>query len=222
MTLLAYSPPQSPYLDIIYRDEAIVVVNKPSGLLSVPGKAPQHYDSLWSRLVRVFPTIRIIHRLDMATSGLLVFALHKTAQANLQRQFERRVVDKKYRAHVWGDLPAAAGSIQIAMRCDWPNRPRQMVDPVLGRPAHTNYRVLVAATTSGRCFSEVELEPYTGRSHQLRVHMQWLGNPLLGDKFYAHDAAYHASERLLLHAEHLAFFHPTTNERMAFNAPVPF
>lgn len=222
MTLIAYSPPLSPYLELVYQDDAVVVVNKPSGLLSVPGKAPEHRDSLWSRLHCVLPTIRIVHRLDMATSGLLVFALSKPAQANLQRQFERRVVKKAYRARVWGELPAATGSVQIALRCDWPNRPRQMVDPVLGKPATTNYRVLASARALAKPFSDVELEPYTGRSHQLRVHMQWLGNPILGDKFYAHDEAFNASDRLLLHAQSLAFYHPLNNEWLEFNAPTPF
>ncbi|PTB88056.1 RNA pseudouridine synthase [Pseudidiomarina aestuarii] len=222
MTLVAYSPPQTPYLEILYQDDAIVVVNKPSGLLSVPGKAKEHYDSLWSRLHYVLPTIRIVHRLDMATSGLLVFALTKPSQAHLQRQFERRSVKKAYRARVWGDLPAESGSVTIPLRCDWPNRPRQMVDPVLGKPATTNYRILASTKTLSKPYSDVELEPYTGRSHQLRVHMQWLGHPILGDKFYAHDEAYHASDRLLLHAESLAFYHPIRNDWLAFNAPVPF
>ncbi|HET8817180.1 MAG TPA: pseudouridine synthase [Pseudidiomarina sp.] len=222
MTLVAYSPPLSPYLNLVYQDDAIVVVNKLHGLLSVPGKAAEHYDSLWSRLHRVLPTIRIVHRLDMATSGLLVFALTKPAQANLQRQFERRVVKKAYRARVWGALPSASGSVQIALRCDWPNRPRQIVDPVLGKPATTNYRVLASSHTLGKPYSDVELEPFTGRSHQLRVHMQWLGNPILGDKFYAHDEAFKASDRLLLHAQSLAFYHPDTNAWLEFNAPAPF
>ncbi len=218
MTLLHYSPPTEPFLDVVYHDQDIVVVNKPSGLLSVPGKAPQHRDSSWSRLAWVYPDLRVIHRLDMATSGLMVFALHKQAQANIQRQFEQRTVKKLYRATVWGRPPAAQGTIELPVRCDWPNRPRQMVDLVAGKSALTFYRVLEYhdQTTS------IELEPYTGRSHQLRVHMQALGTAILGDKFYAGVRAFAAAPRLLLHAQHLAFYHPRSGERVAFTIAADF
>ena len=218
MTLLHYRPPLVPYLSIIYRDEALIVVAKPSGLLSVPGKDPAHRDSVWARVTRVFPTARIVHRLDMATSGLIVFALSKTAQAHLQRQFERRIVRKYYRAHVAGHLPARRGSIDLAMRCDWPNRPRQMVDLIAGRAAQTRYEVVRTTATS----SEVLLFPVTGRSHQLRVHMQMLGTPILGDKFYADAAAYAAAPRLLLHAEEIGFLHPLTQQPISFHCPAEF
>lgn len=218
MTLIAYHPPVDPWLVILHRDDDIVVINKPSGLLSVPGKAPEHYDSAWSRLVRVLPNSRVVHRLDMATSGLLVFALHKTAQAALQRQFEKRVVEKSYRARVWGQLPAQSGSVDAPLRCDWPNRPRQMVDRAEGRHALTHYRVL----RQHEQFADVELTPVTGRSHQLRVHMQLLGNPILGDKFYAEGAAFTAADRLLLHAQRIRFSHPSSAELMSFDCPADF
>ncbi|RZQ55286.1 RNA pseudouridine synthase [Pseudidiomarina tainanensis] len=218
MTLFHYAPPITPYLDIIYSDDDVVVINKPSGLLSVPGKAIEHRDSAWFRLERSCPNIRVIHRLDMATSGLLVFARNKVAQASLQRQFERRTVAKRYRAMVWGNLPAQRGAIELALRCDWPNRPRQMVDLVLGKPALTFYQV-IGHHSHGDI---VGLTPYTGRSHQLRVHMQALGTPILGDKFYASAEGYAAAERLLLHAEHLAFDHPSSGERLVFNCPAEF
>lgn len=222
MTLLSYNPPQHPFLDIVYRDDDVVVINKPNGLLSVPGKDPAHRDSSWARLAWVFPDIRVVHRLDMATSGLLVFALHKTAQAHLQRQFEQRRVYKRYLAEVWGALPAMAGAIDLAMRCDWPNRPRQMVDLSLGKPALTFYRVLAQRQQQQQLISRVELEPFTGRSHQLRVHMQALGTPILGDKFYAHEQAYAAAERLFLHAQQLGFFQPSSQQWLSFTAPADF
>lgn len=218
MTLLAYHPPVDPYLVILYQDDDIVVINKPGGLLSVPGKAPEHYDSAWSRLARVLPTTRVVHRLDMATSGLLVFALNKPAQAALQRQFEKRVVAKSYRARVWGQPPAQEGSVDAPLRCDWPNRPRQMVDYEEGRNALTHYRVLQQHPQ----WADVELTPVTGRSHQLRVHMQLLGNPILGDKFYAGGAAFAAADRLLLHAERIQFSHPLSGEPMSFACPADF
>ncbi|MDX1706595.1 RluA family pseudouridine synthase [Pseudidiomarina sp.] len=218
MTLLTYHPPVDPYLVILHQDDDIVVINKPGGLLSVPGKALEHYDSAWSRLVRVLPTTRVVHRLDMATSGLLVFALNKPAQAALQRQFEKRLVSKSYRARVWGQPPAEAGSVNAPLRCDWPNRPRQMVDHEAGRHALTHYRVL---HQHQQC-ADVELTPVTGRSHQLRVHMQLLGNPILGDKFYAEGAAFAAADRLLLHAERIEFSHPVSGKPMSFVCPADF
>lgn len=218
MTLYDYRPPTDPYLRIVYRDEALVVVDKPSGLLSVPGKDPTHRDSVWARVTRVLPTARIVHRLDMATSGLIVLALSKTAQAHLQRQFEHRIVRKYYRARVAGQLPAKRGSIELAMRCDWPNRPRQMVDLIAGRAAQTRYEVVNATAAS----SEVLLYPVTGRSHQLRVHMQMLGTPILGDKFYADAAAYAAAPRLLLHAEEIGFLHPLSQQPINFHCPADF
>lgn len=218
MTLLAYHPPQEPYVQVTHVDSDIVVVNKPSGLLSVPGKAPEHRDSVWARLERVMPDLRVVHRLDMATSGLMVFARHKTAQAGLQRQFEQRTVDKMYRAHIWGQPPSAQGEINLAMRCDWPNRPRQMVDLALGKAARTLYSV-IGQHQHGAIMA---LTPYTGRSHQLRVHMQAIGCPILGDKFYAADAAFTAAPRLLLHAERLSFRHPISGESLSFTCLADF
>lgn len=218
MTLRNYSPPTDPYLTLVHQDDALVVVNKPAGLLSVPGKDPAHRDSVSARVTRVFPEARIVHRLDMATSGLIVFALGKQAQAHLQRQFERRQVRKYYRARVAGELPARKGSIELAMRCDWPNRPRQMLDLITGRHAQTRYQVV--NYTAG--VTEVLLFPVTGRSHQLRVHMQALGTPILGDKFYADAAAYAAAPRLLLHAEEIGFLHPQTEQPINFHCPADF
>lgn len=218
MTLLHYTPPMQPYLELLYRDDDIVVVNKPSGLLSVPGKEPQHYDSAYTRLLTVLPTARVVHRLDMATSGILLFALHKTAQAHIQRQFERRSVSKTYRAQVYGRPPAQAGYIDLAMRCDWPNRPRQMLDLVLGKSAQTAYRVMYFNALG----AILELTPISGRSHQLRVHMQALGTPICGDKFYAEGPAFAAAQRLLLHAESLQLQHPSSAAPLSFHCPAEF
>lgn len=224
MTLLNYAPPLNPYLTVVYRDDDLVVLDKPAGLLSVPGKDPAHLDSLWYRASRVWPGLRVVHRLDMATSGLILFALNKPAQVSLNRQFEQRLVTKEYRARVWGQLAEREGSINHPMRCDWPNRPRQMVDTIAGKPALTHYQQLSEADSgsgSGTA-TDVALFPHTGRSHQLRVHMQALGHPILGDKFYAHDEAFHAADRLLLHAHQIAFLHPLTEQPVSFISPVPF
>lgn len=218
MTLLHYTPPMQPYLSVLYRDDDIVVLNKPSGLLSVPGKEPHHYDSSYSRLLLVLPTARVVHRLDMATSGILLFALNKTAQANIQRQFERRSVHKTYRAQVYGQPPAQAGYIDLPLRCDWPNRPRQMIDLVQGKSAQTAYRLLHTNSLGAL----LELTPISGRSHQLRVHMQALGTPICGDKFYADAAAFAAAPRLLLHAESLQLSHPSSDRPMVFHCPAEF
>ena len=218
MTLLHYAPPMHPYLSLLYRYDDIVVVNKPIGLLSVPGKEPQHYDSVYSRLLTALPTTRVVHRLDMATSGILLFALNKTAQAHIQRQFERRSVSKTYCAKVYGQPPATNGFIDLAMRCDWPNRPRQMVDLVLGKSAQTAYRV----RHSDDVGALLELTPISGRSHQLRVHMQALGTPICGDKFYADGAAFTAAPRLLLHAETLQLEHPRNGTPIRFDCAAEF
>ncbi|RUO80695.1 RNA pseudouridine synthase [Idiomarina tyrosinivorans] len=214
-----YSPPQTPYLDIVYRDDALVVVNKPSGLLSVPGKQRIHYDSVYTRLQRVMPDIRLIHRLDMATSGLIVFAIGKPAQSHLSRQFQQRQVRKQYVADVWGQLPASQGVIDLPMKCDWPNRPRQHLDFSAGKAAQTWYRVEKPMTAD---IQRVKLYPHTGRSHQLRVHMQALNTPIIGDKFYAHESAYQAAQRLHLHAERIQLCHPVSEHPLDFYLPAPF
>lgn len=215
--LIAYHPPLSPYLELIYQDEAILILNKPSGLLSVPGKAAEHQDSLQLRVQRVFPTARTVHRLDMATSGLLVMALTADAQRSLNWQFERRQTQKHYIARLEGQLQAQAGMVDLPLICDWPNRPKQMVCFERGKPAQTLFEKLAVEQHATR----VRLTPVTGRSHQLRVHMQWLGHPICGDKFYG-SAPDEKTERLQLHAEKLGFNHPTTGQWIQFQQPAPF
>ncbi|MDP4536098.1 pseudouridine synthase [Alkalimonas collagenimarina] len=215
--LIDYQPPQRPYLDILYQDNDIVVLNKPSGLLSVPGKAAEHHDSLSSRVQRVWPDARVVHRLDMATSGLMVMAMHPQAQRILNRQFSEREIHKRYQAVVAGRLQAAHGSVSVPLICDWPNRPKQKVCFLSGKKALTNFHRIHHSAIESR----VLLFPVTGRSHQLRVHMQWLGHAILGDKFYRHEHDKPA-ERLLLHAEWLQLNHPGSELPIQFFSKCPF
>lgn len=218
MSDFVYAPPQSPWLEILYRDEHLLVLNKASGLLTVPGKAAHHKDSLERRVKTALPGARIVHRLDMATSGLILMALHKSAQGALGQQFEKRLVKKRYRARVQGHLPTPTGSVDLPLRCDWPNRPRQMVDHEHGKSALTHYEVVSADAG----VSEVLLYPVTGRSHQLRVHMWQSGCPILGDRLYGTAASTQAAARLLLHAEALSFQHPVSGAPMDFEIPASF
>lgn len=216
--LLQYAPPTKPYLDILYQDDVIVVFNKPSGLLSVPGKAEQHKDSLEYRARLVWPGIRLVHRLDMATSGIVIMALTADSQRELNRQFQQRLTKKHYIATVSGKLSTESGSVDLPLICDWPNRPKQKVCFTSGKPSLTHYQLLEQNADS----SKVKLVPVTGRSHQLRVHMQWLGHPILGDKFYANEEQIKKATRLQLHAEQLTIFHPQSMQPMHFICPCPF
>nr|WP_100656226.1 RluA family pseudouridine synthase [Alteromonas flava] len=218
MVLLHYEPPTDPYLSIVYRDDDIIVLDKPSGLLSVQGRAAAHFDSIQTRVQRVFPTASVVHRLDMATSGLLVMALNKPANSHLSRQFQQRKVSKTYYARVYGQVTPAQGKVELPLICDWPNRPKQMVDHEHGKPSVTEYTVEQQDAFSAL----VRLNPITGRSHQLRVHMQALGYPILGDRLYAEGEALRVSPRLLLHATTLEFDHPTQPKRMQFRSEHPF
>lgn len=218
MTMLQYAPPTSPYLDILYQDEALVVFNKPSGLLTVPGKAPEHKDSLEYRARLVWPGVRVVHRLDMATSGIVVMALTPDSQRELNRQFQQRQTQKHYIARVAGRVAADSGSIDLPLICDWPNRPKQKVCYQYGKASLTHYQVL---SRDNSC-SRLKLIPVTGRSHQLRVHLQWLGHAILGDKFYADSLGLAAASRLQLHAEKLVISHPDTGQTLHFITQSPF
>ena len=212
----SYAPPDAPPV-IVHADDHVVVADKPAGLLTVPGRGEDKADCLIARLADRFPWIRLVHRLDRDTSGLVVFALGPAAQAHLGRQFEARAVDKRYVARVWGVPPGGKGRIDLPLTVDWPNRPRQKVCHATGRPALTDWRLISDDGATAR----VQLKPRTGRSHQLRVHMAELGHPILGDSLYADDAA-RAFPRLMLHAERLGFAHPETGARLAFSSPAPF
>lgn len=207
-----YNPPTDPWLHILYQDEHIIAVNKPSGLLSVPGKAPEHNDSIMSRIKADFPNAECVHRLDMATSGVIVVALNKEAERELKRQFREREPKKTYIARVWGHVEKEEGLVDLPLICDWPNRPKQKACHETGKAAQTFYEVLEYEENATR----VKLSPITGRSHQLRVHMLALGHPILGDRFYAHPQARAMAPRLQLHAQELFITHP------AFRSPIHF
>jgi len=212
-----YSPPPCDEpLGILYVDEDIVVVNKPAGLLSVPGR--QMKDCVLARLQTDFRAVRIVHRLDLDTSGLMVLGLSQRAVSDLNRQFRERLVTKVYTAEVFGQLALAAGEIDWPIDHDPVNRPRMRVDVLNGKAAMTHYQVLVQAQESAR----VRLSPITGRSHQLRLHLAHLGHPILGCDLYAHQQAFEAAPRLMLHATQLSFSHPATLERRQFEALAPF
>ncbi|PXY95878.1 bifunctional tRNA pseudouridine(32) synthase/23S rRNA pseudouridine(746) synthase RluA [Frischella perrara] len=217
--LLEYFPPTEPWLSILYQDDHIVVVNKQSGILSVSGNKPQFQDSIIYRLQQKFSYVESVHRLDMATSGIMVAALSKLADREIKKQFRERIPKKRYIAKVWGHLAQDSGEIDIPLICDWPNRPRQMVDYINGKSALTHYNVISRHEDNT---TRVELLPYTGRSHQLRVHMQALGHPILGDKFYANPEAFAMAKRLLLHAQMLTINHPKTGESMTFTCEPDF
>ena len=219
MALIEYNPPQEPWLDLVYRDDYIAVVNKPSGLLSVPGNQPQYYDSAMSRVKEKYGFCEPAHRLDMATSGILLFALSKAADRELKRQFREREPKKYYQALVWGHVEQDHGVVELPLICDWENRPRQKICFERGKRAVTFYDVLQRYPNNT---TRVKLTPITGRSHQLRLHILALGHPILGDKFYAHPQAKALSPRLCLHAESLQIQHPITGETMEFTAPVGF
>ncbi|BFT29102.1 bifunctional tRNA pseudouridine(32) synthase/23S rRNA pseudouridine(746) synthase RluA [Alteromonas sp. D210916BOD_24] len=218
-----YRPPMSPYLDIVYRDNDMVVAIKPSGLLSVPGKAVEHRDALITRINRVFPTATVVHRLDMATSGVMVLALNKDSHRHISKQFELRKTKKRYFARVYGHMTHDTGEVNLPLICDWPNRPKQKVDHENGKRAVTHFEVIERSKDeSGHAFTLVALYPITGRSHQLRVHMLALGHPILGDRLYAHPKALAMAPRLQLHAESLSLTHPTDAQWLNFQSPIPF
>ncbi|MCF2862267.1 bifunctional tRNA pseudouridine(32) synthase/23S rRNA pseudouridine(746) synthase RluA [Pseudoalteromonas sp. Cnat2-41] len=216
--LLHYNPPRTPYLRILYQDDDLLVLDKPSGLLSVPGKDPKHADCVIRRANLVFPSAKIVHRLDMATSGVICLALNKAAHRHLSMQFQARQTAKRYLARVEGHLKQQSGSVDLPLICDWPNRPKQMVDHDRGKPSLTHYQVLDYEQDATR----VELTPITGRSHQLRVHMLSLGHVILGDRLYAHERAKARADRLQLHATWLQLRHPSNEEMMEFTASCPF
>ena len=213
-----YQPPLDPYLDIVYRDNDLIVLNKGSGLLTVPGRLPEHKDCLENRVARVLPSATVVHRLDMATSGIIIMALNKPAHVAISQQFEKRKTQKKYIARVFGHIKEEEGSVDQPLICDWPNRPKQMIDHERGKPSLTHYKVISYGGNS----TLVELTPITGRSHQLRVHMLSLGHPILGDRLYAHNEALSMAARLNLHAKMLKITHPVKNEEITFLADCPF
>lgn len=223
MALISYAPEAAP-LEVLYEDASMLVLNKPSGLLSVPGRGEDKQDCLSARAQRRYPDALIVHRLDMQTSGLLAMARGIEAQRAINRAFEHRLVHKRYQAVVDGLACVADneewGVIDLPLELDWPNRPKHIVDTVNGRPSVTRWRVL--SPDSARNGTRLELEPVTGRSHQLRVHLQAIGHPILGDDLYASADAIARASRLLLHACELNLPHPVTGKMMTFSNPPPF
>jgi tRNA pseudouridine32 synthase/23S rRNA pseudouridine746 synthase len=203
---------------ILHLDEAFVIADKPAGLPTVPGRPVELHDCLWHRVREAVPDALVVHRLDMATSGLVLFARGIEAQRRLSRAFAQREMGKAYVAMVHGALANASGEIDLPLAADWPNRPRQKVDRETGKPSLTRWRVL--SREPGR--TRLALEPLTGRTHQLRVHLAAIGHPILGDALYGDGPAAAASPRLLLHANALAFSHPLGARPMRFERPAPF
>ncbi|MCF4099124.1 pseudouridine synthase [Maritalea mediterranea] len=214
---LDYQPPQEP-LKVVFEDDEMLVVDKPSGLLTVPGKAEHLWDCLEFRAKQYCPDARIIHRLDMDTSGIVILAKNATAHRHIGLQFERRHTSKIYQALAWGQAAQDEGLIDLPLRCDWPNRPLQLIDFARGKAAQTRYKLLKQSDHTCR----FDLFPITGRSHQLRVHLLALGHPILGDSFYAPPFVQAASSRLCLHARFLEIHHPIGGKRISFVSEVPF
>ena len=213
-----YAPPVTP-TRILHADDEILVVDKPAGLLSVPGKGAALADCLIARLRAGWPGVLLVHRLDRDTSGVMVFALTPRAQRHLGLQFEKRQTGKSYVALVAGVPDRRGGRIDLPIVVDWPNRPRQKICHETGRAAVTDWQLLGTPPPGGP--SRLQLVPQTGRSHQLRLHCRELGHPILGDTLYA-EATATAHPRLMLHAERLALRHPVGGRRMEFRAPCPF
>ncbi|WP_049721454.1 RluA family pseudouridine synthase [Gilvimarinus polysaccharolyticus] len=205
---------------LVYEDSAFIIANKPSGLLTVPGRGPEKQDCLINRLLTSHPNSRIVHRLDQPTSGIVIVPQSYEALRHIGRQFETRQVSKRYIAVVAGIVEQDEGSVELPLICDWPNRPRQMVDWDNGKAALTHYQVLSRDSNTQQ--TRVALTPVTGRSHQLRVHMLALGHPILGDTLYAPEAVIAASPRLLLHAEYIGFEHPITAAPLSIESLAPF
>lgn len=216
MTAFVYAPPSGDPV-ILHEDHELVFVDKPSGLLSVPGKGDHMADCMIARLRAIFPEILLVHRLDLDTSGVMVFARTPHAQRHLGLQFEKRQTRKIYVARVAGQVEGREGRVDLPLTVDWPNRPRQMVCPETGRPAQTDWALIRHEDGASR----LRLMPVTGRSHQLRVHMLAIGHPILGDPLYATGAAL-AHPRLMLHAQSLRLRHPDGGKGLTISAPVPF
>ncbi|MGG7568112.1 pseudouridine synthase [Rhodovulum sp. DZ06] len=217
-----YAPPPGP-LRVIHRDARWLVVDKPSGLLSVPGKGAGMEDCVAARAQAQVPGARIVHRLDLDTSGVMILALDADAHRHLGLQFERRHARKSYIARVTGRMARAEGRLELPLRCDWPNRPRQIPDCIQGKAAVTDWAVLGAeADRRGAPATRVRLFPLTGRSHQLRVHMLWLGHPILGDPLYGGEDSRGGADRLQLHAETLTLRSHLDGAPVTFRSDPPF
>lgn len=201
--------------ELIYCDGSLLVANKPAGLLAVPGRGADKQDCLSARILLKFPDTLVVHRLDMATSGLMMFARSVTVQRRLSEMFREHLIAKRYVAVVAGKIEHPAGEVDLPIIADWPNRPLRKIDVELGKPSLTRYRILAQDTDTTR----VALEPVTGRTHQLRVHMAAIGHPILGDALYGDPVS---APRLLLHAQSLNFSHPISHAALSLVCPPAF
>ncbi|MCP5002629.1 MAG: RNA pseudouridine synthase [Planctomycetes bacterium] len=212
-------PPPIGDIEYVYSDKQIIIVEKPANMLSVPGNTPEKQDCLIYRVKRHFSGARIVHRLDFSTSGLMVIAQNAESHRTLSLQFQNRETEKSYIAKVYGRPTKDSGLIDLPLRCDWQRRPLQIVDSEQGKEAQTLWKILDRYVECCR----VELTPVTGRTHQLRVHMQVLGHPILGDELYAHQNALKMADRLNLHAAKLVITHPTEQRSLTFTSIIrPF
>lgn len=203
---------------ILYEDDDLLLVRKPDLLLSIPGRHPLNKDCMITRLQQNYPTASIVHRLDLDTSGIMIVPLNKPTHAHISRQFQERLVEKSYHAVVFGVVAQDKGEVELPIRCDWENRPLQMIDHEQGKHALTRYEVLERMTDRTRLL----LKPVTGRSHQLRIHMREIGHPILGCDMYAHEEALKMAKRMLLHATSIGFEHPSTGEWLSGECPPDF
>jgi len=208
----------SDHFTVIYRDDRLLVLDKPSGLLSVPGRGPDLQDCLASRVQQAFPNALVVHRLDRDTSGLILMALDREAQREISRQFEQRQVHKAYECVVSGRPDQTTGLIDLPIARDYDHPPRYKIDSVHGRASQTRWHLIETTTTGSR----LEIRPITGRSHQIRLHLATLGHPILGDPLYANQAAFAAADRLLLHARDLQLAHPDTGQTISWQSACPF
>ena len=213
-----YTPPQGA-LKILFEDDDLLIIDKPAGLLSVPGRLPEHHDSAYLRVLAQYPNAKITHRLDMATSGILMFAKHRDAEVAISKMFQARAVSKQYIALVQGHV-IESGSVDVPLITDWENRPRQMVHFELGKPSKTLYQPLTYDAEDD--ISRVLLTPITGRSHQLRVHMMHIGHPITGDQIYHPEPHKSQLKRMALHASSLSFQHPMLKQAIDIRANPEF
>ncbi|MDE0950163.1 MAG: pseudouridine synthase [Halioglobus sp.] len=205
-------------ITILYEDSDLLLVRKPDLLLSIPGRHPLNKDCMITRLQQRYPTASIVHRLDLDTSGIMVVPLNKPTHAHISRQFQQREVNKTYHAIVYGVLASDEGEVNLPIASDWENRPRQMICQQRGKSALTHFEVLERFDDRTRLL----LKPFTGRTHQLRIHMRELGHPILGCDMYAHETALGMAPRLMLHATILEFTHPSTGQWLRGECPADF
>jgi len=206
-------------IEVVFADDALIVVDKPAGLLAVPGRGADKQDCVSARVQARWPDALVVHRLDMATSGLMLFGRGAAMQRRLSRAFASRQIQKHYIAVVDGCLSAPSGCIELPLAADWPNRPMQKVDFDRGKPARTDWQVLDADAAMSS--TRLSLQPHTGRTHQLRLHLSAIGHPILGDALYAPPAVRDRAGRMLLHACALALAHPASGERLELKSNAP-